>query len=65
MRTCTSFAPAFLSARIMFALVEPRTMESSTMTMRLPATLCRRTFNLILMLASRSPCSGLMKVRPP
>jgi hypothetical protein len=36
MRRCTSFAPAFFNITTNFFMVEPRTIESSTTTTRLP-----------------------------
>ena len=45
MRTCTSFAPASLSILTILPQVVPRTMESSTMMIRFPATDSFNTFN--------------------
>ena len=64
MRTCTSRAPAFLSLDTIWAVVVPRTMESSTSTRRLPATAARRGESLSVTLALRSAWVGSMKVRP-
>ena len=46
------------------ALVVPRTMESSTSTTRLPATVEEIAFNLMRTLLSRWAWEPWMKVRP-
>ncbi len=64
MRTCTSVAPASRSIRTMQRLVVPRTIESSTMTTRLPSTILRTGDSFIFTPCSRSSCEGWMNVRP-
>ena len=46
-RTWTSLAPAALKSLIRLAMVVPLTMESSTRTIRLPATASFRTLSFI------------------
>ena len=62
MRTCTSAAPASKSICTIWRVVEPRTIESSTITRRLPAT-SASGLNFIRIPCSRMPCSGWMNVR--
>ena len=64
MRTCTSVAPAAFSIRTILSLVVPLTIESSTITTRLPRTTSFITFSLIFTLLSLADCLGLIKVRP-
>ena len=47
-----------------FAQVVPRTMESSTITIRFPFTTSGITFSLIFTLETRSLCFGLINVLP-
>ena len=50
--------------RTIFFDVVPRTIESSTSTMRLPSTTSRTGFNLTLTPKWRIDCLGSMNVRP-
>lgn len=63
LRTWTSVAPASLSRRTICADVVPRTMESSTMTKRLPRTTSASALSLRRTPISRNSCVGAMKVR--
>ena len=64
MRTWTSFAPASRSMRTILRDVVPRTIESSTITTRLPATISRTGFNFTFTPKWRIDCLGSMNVRP-
>ena len=64
-RMWTSVAPASRSRAMIWLQVVPRTMESSTMTTRLPSTSLRRADSLMRTACSRLCWSGVMKVRPP
>ena len=64
MRTCTCAAPAFFSSSTIWRMVVPRTMESSTITTRLPRTLSRSGESLMDTALSRPDCVGWMKVLP-
>ena len=64
MRTWTSLAPASLNMPTIRALVVPRTIESSIMITRFPATASFNTFNLMRTADSRLLCFGLIKVLP-
>ena len=61
---CTSSAPDSRSIRTMARWVLPRTIESSTTTIRLPRTLSRNGFSFSRMPSWRMVCEGWMKVRP-
>ena len=63
-RRCTSSAPASRSICTILRVVEPRTIESSTTTSRLPAMACVSGLNLRRTPFSRSAWSGWMNVRP-
>ena len=63
LRTCTSVAPALRSMRTICLEVVPRTMESSTITRRLPATASGRALSLRRTPSWRSSWVGWMKVR--
>ena len=63
MRTWTSVAPASLSMRTICLDVVPRTMESSTITTRRPATLSESAFSFMRTPISRISCVGWMNVR--
>jgi hypothetical protein len=63
MRMCTSLAPASNRTVVIWRVVFPRTIESSTTTIRFPAT-SASGLNLSRMPCSRRPWSGSMKVRP-
>ena len=60
---CTSAAPEANSISTILRVVEPRTIESSTTTRRLPAT-SSSGLNFMRIPCSRIPCSGWMNVRP-
>ena len=61
---CTSVAPASRNIRMIFWLVVPRTIESSTTTTRLPSSTSLMAFNLTLTPKFLMDCCGSMKVRP-
>jgi 16S rRNA (guanine527-N7)-methyltransferase len=60
----TSFAPALLKLAMIFALVVPRTMESSTSTIRFPSTFALRGFSFNRTAFSLWDCVGKIKLRP-
>jgi hypothetical protein len=64
MRKWTSFAPACRRNLTSEVEVVPRTRESSTTTIRFPATTSRTGLYFIRAPKSRSAWDGLMKVRP-
>ena len=64
MRTCTSSAPASRSIATIACWVFPRTIESSTTTIRLPAITSRSGFSLSRMPSFLIVWLGWMKVRP-
>ena len=63
-RKWTSLAPASRSMLTIRSQVVPRTMESSIIMTRFPATASFKTFNLIRTADSRLLCFGLIKVLP-
>ncbi len=63
MRRWTSFAPASFSIATIWRVVLPRTIESSTTTIRLPATISGSGLNFIRRPCLRSSWPGWMKVR--
>ena len=63
-RKCTSRAPPSRKSPIIFRLVVPRTIESSTRITRFPLKLSRIGFNLILTSISRVDWAGRIKVLP-
>ncbi len=60
----TSVAPADFMSLTSFFDVVPRTMESSTRTIRFPPTTDRTGFSFTLTPKLRIDCFGSMKVRP-
>ena len=64
MRTCTSAAPASRSIRTSARWVLPRTIESSTTTMRLPLMTSLSGLSFSRMPSWRIVWLGWMKVRP-
>ncbi len=63
-RRWISLAPASRICFIFSRVVVPRTIESSTTTTRLPATISATTLSFRRTAARRSCWVGLMKVRP-
>ncbi len=63
MRRCTSAAPASRSIFTIWRVVLPRTIESSTTTMRLPPTISGSGLNFSRRPCLRSSWPGWMNVR--
>ena len=63
-RMWISLAPSSLSCLTRVRMVVPRTMESSTMTTRLPLIMALTGLSFTRTEKSRMPWVGWMKVRP-
>ena len=61
---CTSAAPAARTSETSPRVVVPRTIESSTITTRLPWSTSRTALYFSRTFASRVACVGWMNVRP-